>query len=394
MENRLANKKIIISGGGTGGHVFPAIAIADALRQQLDNPEILFVGAKGRMEMDKVPEAGYNIIGLKIEGFKRKLSLANIKVILKLIGSLRAAGKILREFSPDVVVGVGGYASGPVLRRAAGMGIPTLIQEQNSYAGVTNRLLAKKALKICVAYEGMEKYFPADKLVIAGNPVRNEIRKLGRARGAEGNPSGQEVSHSEPAAVSGERSAARAYLGIESDADVILVLGGSLGARTINQAVEKGIDLLLDSGLVVIWQCGKYYYEDLMAATKDLTGDRIMLKDFISRMDLAYLAADAIIARAGALTISELCLVGKPAILVPSPNVAEDHQTKNAESLSGKSAAIYIPDAEAGERMIPEALDLLKDRERMQKLSTNIAGLAISDSAERIANEVIELMQT
>jgi UDP-N-acetylglucosamine--N-acetylmuramyl-(pentapeptide) pyrophosphoryl-undecaprenol N-acetylglucosamine transferase len=394
MENRLANKKIIISGGGTGGHVFPAIAIADALRQQLDNPEILFVGAKGRMEMDKVPEAGYKIIGLQIEGFKRKLSLANIKVILKLLGSLRAAGKILREFSPDVVVGVGGYASGPVLRKAAGMGIPTLIQEQNSYAGVTNRLLAKRALKICVAYEGMERYFPADKLVIAGNPVRNEIRKLGRAEGAEGNPSGEEVSQSEPAAASGERSAARAFLGIESDADVLLILGGSLGARTINQAVEKGIDLLLDSGLVVIWQCGKYYYEDLMAATKDLPGDSIMLKDFISRMDQAYLAADAIIARAGALTISELCLVGKPAILVPSPNVAEDHQTKNAESLSGKSAAIYIPDAEAGERMIPEALDLLKDRERMQKLSTNIAGLAISDSAERIANEVIELMQT
>jgi UDP-N-acetylglucosamine--N-acetylmuramyl-(pentapeptide) pyrophosphoryl-undecaprenol N-acetylglucosamine transferase len=373
MQQKAAHKKIIISGGGTGGHVFPAIAIADALCLELRDPEILFVGAKGRMEMEKVPDAGYRIVGLPVEGFRRKLSLANLRVIVKLVSSLNMAGKIIREFSPDAVVGVGGYVSGPVLRKAAGMGIPTLIQEQNSFAGVTNRLLAKKVRKICVAYEGMEKYFPAGKLVLAGNPVRREIREL---------------------AGKGDCSEARAALGIDPAATVLLVLGGSLGARSINRAVAGGLKLIIDSGITLIWQCGKYYFEEARQSLRGIPSGRIILKDFISRMDQAYLAADAIIARAGAITISELCHVGKPVILVPSPNVAEDHQTKNAEALAIRSAAILIPDPEASERMIPEALELLGDRSRMNKLSGNISGLAIDDSAGRIAREVIEIMST
>lgn len=352
--------------------MFPAIAIADALRLQLSDPEILFVGARGRMEMEKVPEAGYSIIGLPVEGFRRKLSLANLKVICKLLTSLFMAGKLIKKFSPDVVVGVGGYASGAVLRKASGMGIPTLIQEQNSYAGVTNRLLAKKAGKICVAYEGMGKYFPADKLVITGNPVRKEIREL---------------SHK------GNRAEARSAFGLEQDSTVLLVLGGSLGARSINQAVLGGLNLILESGIRLIWQCGKYYYQEAKRSLEEMTGNRIVLHDFITRMDQAYLAADAIIARAGAITISELCHVGKPAILIPSPNVAEDHQTKNAKALAGKSAAICIPDHEAGKKMIPAAFDLLKDPGRMRDLSENIAMLAIDDSAGLIAAEVIGIMK-
>ncbi len=371
MNPRNEHKKIIISGGGTGGHVFPAIAIADALCQHLSEPEILFVGARGRMEMEKVPEAGYSIVGLPVEGFRRKLSPANLKVVFKLMASLKMAGKILREFSPDAVVGVGGYASGPVLRRAAAMGIPTLIQEQNSYAGLTNRLLAKKAGKICVAYEGMEKYFPAEKLVVAGNPVRAEIREL-KAQGDYG--------------------LARSSFGLDKDAKVLLVLGGSLGARTINRAVQGGLNLVLESGLKLIWQCGRYYYSEAEDSLRNIPAGNVVLKDFIRRMDLAYLASDAIVARAGALTISELSHVGKPAILVPSPNVAEDHQTRNAESLASRSAAICIPDCEATRRMIPEAIGLLGDKDRMDVLSENISKLAIPDSAGRIAREVIEIM--
>ena len=366
------HKRIIISGGGTGGHVFPAIAIADALSFQLRDPDILFVGAKGRMEMEKVPESGYSIVGLPVEGFRRKFSLANLKVILKLLYSLMMAGKLIRKFSPDVVIGVGGYASGPVLRKAARMGIPTLIQEQNSYAGVTNRLLAKKARKICVAYEGMEKYFPADKLVLAGNPVRKEIMELSAKE---------------------NRTKARSVFGLDNESTVLLVLGGSLGARSINQAVLSGLKMILESGIRVIWQCGKYYYEEAKGSLGEIAGNRIILHDFIRNMDQAYLAADAIISRAGAITISELCHVGKPAILVPSPNVAEDHQTKNAQSLDAKSAAICIADHEAGEKLIPTALELLKDPGRMRELSGNIGGLAIDDSAGLIAAEVIGIMK-
>jgi UDP-N-acetylglucosamine--N-acetylmuramyl-(pentapeptide) pyrophosphoryl-undecaprenol N-acetylglucosamine transferase len=406
VEKMLANRKIIISGGGTGGHVFPAIAIADALRNQLDNPEILFVGAKGRMEMEKVPEAGYSIIGLPVEGFRRKFSLANLKVILNLFRSLRMARKIIRKFSPDVVVGVGGYASGPVLRKAASMGIPTLIQEQNSYAGVTNRLLAKKAKKICVAYEGMGNYFPAEKLVLAGNPVRKEILQIrtgdntsSLGLSASPGPAGTDAAGTNAAGTHQEVSAgmptgtenARVFFGIREDARVLLILGGSLGARTINLSVQGKLDLILESGVTVLWQCGKYYYEEVKKSLEG-AGESIILKDFIQRMDMAYMAADVIIARAGAITISELCLVGKPSILVPSPNVAEDHQTKNAKALSSQSAAIYIPDKEAPERMIPEALELLGDKGKQGMLSKNISGMAIEDSAGRIAKEVIGIM--
>ena len=382
VAEKQANIKIIISGGGTGGHVFPAIAIADALCRQLTNPDILFVGATGRMEMEKVPEAGYSIIGLPVEGFIRKFSLSNLKVILNLLRSLRMARRIIRQFSPQVVVGVGGYASAPVLRKAAGMGIPTLIQEQNSYAGLTNRLLAKKAKKICVAYKGMENYFPAERLILAGNPVRKEIIEIyTRDKTISSKGSATKASPENP----------RTYFGFREDAKVLLILGGSLGARTINQSVLGKLDMIKESGISVLWQCGKYYHEEVKKSLEG-EGESIVLKDFIQRMDMAYMAADVIIARAGAITISELCLVGKASILVPSPNVAEDHQTKNAKALSSQSAAIYIPDNEAVERMIPEALDLLDDDKRQVILSKNIAGMAIEDSADRIAREVIGIM--
>ncbi len=389
MNKQREHKKIIISGGGTGGHVFPAIAIADALGRLLPEADILFVGAKGRMEMERVPQAGYKIIGLPVEGFRRKLSLGNLKVVLRLLASLRQAGRIIREFVPDAVVGVGGYASGPVLRKAAGMGIPTLIQEQNSYAGVTNRLLAKKARKICVAYEGMEKYFPADKIVLAGNPIRAEIRDLSGKRDL---PGGKDLSGMEDRAGRGDRNGARSAFGIDNDSGVLLILGGSLGARSINEAVLGNLEQVLESGVRIIWQCGQYYYEEARNSLTNVPPGRILLKAFIADMDRAYLAADAIVARAGAITISELCHAGKPAILIPSPNVAEDHQTKNAQSLSSRSAAILIPDAEAGEKMISTALALLKDDSRMKELSENISKLAIRDSADRIAREVIGIM--
>jgi UDP-N-acetylglucosamine--N-acetylmuramyl-(pentapeptide) pyrophosphoryl-undecaprenol N-acetylglucosamine transferase len=385
VKRQPAHKKIIISGGGTGGHVFPAIAIADALKRQLHQADILFVGAEGRMEMDKIPEAGYRIIGLPVEGFRRSLSPSNIRVVLNLLKSLRMAGKIILDFAPDVVVGVGGYASGPVLRKAAKMGIPTLIQEQNSYAGITNRLLARSARKICVAYEGMERYFPAEKLVITGNPVRNEIRRLaaGRTGSALTNESVKQAAEK-----------ARKSFGLDAGAAVLLVLGGSLGARTINLAVINGLREILESGISVIWQCGKYYYDFALKSLPDAARKKILLKDFITEMDRAYMAADAIVARAGAITISELCLAGKPAILVPSPNVAGDHQTKNAMALAARSAAVLMPDPEAGQRLIPEAIGLLGDSDRMNELSKNITRLAIADSDERIAREVMGIMKT
>jgi UDP-N-acetylglucosamine--N-acetylmuramyl-(pentapeptide) pyrophosphoryl-undecaprenol N-acetylglucosamine transferase len=381
------NKKaarIIISGGGTGGHIFPAIAIADELRKQLQDPEILFVGAEGRMEMEKVPAAGYRIVGLPVAGFRRELSLQNIGVVLKLMASMRKAGRVLRDFSPDLVVGVGGYASGPVLRRAASRGIPTLIQEQNSYAGVTNRLLARKARKICVAYEGMDKYFPAEKLVLAGNPVRREIAALFQ---------GTDDTGAANASAKDAIRAARQAFGFSMEDEILLVLGGSLGARSINNAVRGGLDKILASELKLIWQCGSYYYEEMKSALAGIPEERIRLYDFISGMDQAYLAADAIIARAGALTISELCLVGKPSVLVPSPNVAEDHQTKNARALESRGAAILVPDPDAGEKMIPTAIGLCGDPLLRKTLAGNILKMAIPDSAERIAREAIELMK-
>lgn len=367
------HKRIIISGGGTGGHVFPAIAIADALQRELEDPRILFVGARGRMEMEKVPQAGYEIIGLPVEGFRRKLSLGNIRVVVKLLVSLHMSGKLIREFKPDAVVGVGGYASGPVLRKAAGMGIPTLLQEQNSYAGVTNRLLAKKADKICVAYDGMEKYFPVGKIVLTGNPVRREIRELGQAV---------------------DQSAARKAFQLDSRSKVLLVLGGSLGARTINDGVKDGLDMILQQpDISLIWQCGKSYYHEAGESIARYSSERIILRDFISRIELAYQVADVIIARAGAITISELCLVAKPVILVPSPNVAEDHQTKNAQHLVKLSAALYIPDNEAVDSMMKQAVELLGDEEQKLKLSKNIAKLALPDSAGVIAREIVSMLK-
>jgi UDP-N-acetylglucosamine--N-acetylmuramyl-(pentapeptide) pyrophosphoryl-undecaprenol N-acetylglucosamine transferase len=371
--NPSRNKRIIISGGGTGGHVFPAIAIADALNTEREGMEILFVGACGKMEMDKVPQAGYQIIGLPVEGFQRKLSLSNIRVVVKGLRSLRKAGSVIREFRPDVVVGVGGYASGPVLRRAAAMGIPTLLQEQNSYAGVTNRLLARKARRICVAYEGMERYFPAGKIILTGNPVRREIRDL------------------DP---DGDRSKARAVFGLNPPDRVLLVVGGSLGARTINRAVGAGLHKLLQlSGISLIWQCGRIYHDEAREVVEKHPGARIVLKDFIDRMDLAYQAADVVIARAGAITISELCQAARPAILVPSPNVAEDHQTRNARYLVERSAALLVPDDQSEDSLMEQAVELLGDEDRKRELSKNIAGMARPDAAAAIAGEIISLLE-
>ena len=371
MKSQQPNR-IIISGGGTGGHIFPAISIADELKFRLDNADILFVGAKDRMEMEKVPEAGYNIIGLPVEGFRRNFSPANIKVVLKLLISLNMARRIIQEFRPVVVVGVGGYASGPILRSAARRGIPTLIQEQNSYAGLTNRLLAKKARKVCVAYEGMEKYFPPDKIIIAGNPVRSEIRNIN----AESN-----------------REEARKEFGLDDNSKVILVIGGSLGAESINNAVINGLNLLVESDVKMIWQCGSYYIDAAKESIRHLSPGKVNLQQFIQRMDLAYLAADLIVARAGAITISELCHVGKPAVLIPSPNVAEDHQTKNAQALVKQEAAMYIPDNEAESSMVNRALELLENDKKQADLAKHIKSLAIPDSSARISEEIISLMK-
>ncbi len=374
MKNRsqYIRNRIIISGGGTGGHVFPAIAIADALKERIPDIDILFVGAQDRFEMEKVPEAGYRIEGLPVAGFRRKLSPGNIIVIIKLLRSLRMARKIIREFDPDAAVGVGGYASGPVLRSAAAMGIPTLIQEQNSFAGITNKLLAKKADCICVAFEGMEKFFPREKIVMTGNPVRKEIMK----------------TRSEEL-----RREGYSFFGLNEKLKTLLIMGGSLGARTINIGVMKNLNRLRDSGIQVLWQSGKYYHEGARNAIEKSGAGNIILKDFITRMELAYAVADLVISRAGAITISELSHAGKPAILVPSPNVAEDHQNKNAIALVKKSAAICLSDNEAVGKIIPWALELLKDGERMKRMAENILSMKVEDSAGRIAEEVIRIMK-
>lgn len=369
--NRNRNKKVIISGGGTGGHVFPAIAIADALKERLPDLEILFVGAVDRLEMEKVPEAGYRIIGLPVEGFKRTLTLRNIIVVAKLLKSLVISGRIIKEFTPDAVAGVGGYASGPVLRTASRKGIPILIQEQNSFAGLTNKLLAKKAEKICVAFEGMEKYFSREKITLTGNPVRKEIKKT------------KEINL---------KTEGYNYFNLDKDRKTLLVLGGSLGARTINEGVVNNLEMISKSDIQVLWQCGQYYHEKAKQAVKDMALKNVILTDFISRMDLAYAVADIVICRAGAITIAELCHAGKPSILVPSPNVTEDHQTKNAMALAEKSAAIHLPDRKAVEKMIPLAFNLINDISRIKEMSVNVSKLAIEDSAGRIAEEIIALM--
>ena len=363
------NLRIIISGGGTGGHIFPAVSIANAIKEQHPDTEILFVGAEGRMEMQRVPAAGYKIIGLPVAGFDRKNLLKNFSVLIKLFRSQLKARQIIKEFKPDAAVGVGGYASGPTLKMAGMMGIPTLIQEQNSYAGVTNKLLAKKACKICVAYEGMERFFDKEKIILTGNPVRQGLLNS-----------------------SIDREKAIQSFGLDPQKKTILIVGGSLGARTINNCVMQGLEKIKNSGVQFIWQTGKFYINEAKA-TVAKAGEIPMLHttDFISDMAAAYTAADLVISRAGAGSISEFCLLQKPVILVPSPNVAEDHQTKNALALVNKNAALYIKDAAAKEALLDKAIETVQHPELLKSLSTNIAKLAFTDSANVIAREVYEL---
>lgn len=362
------HKRVIISGGGTGGHIFPAISIANALRVASPDIEILFVGALGRMEMEKVPAAGYKIIGLPVAGLKRKRIWENFQVVVRLLKSVIMARRIIREFNPDAVVGVGGYASGPVLWVAGSKKIPVLIQEQNSFAGVTNRLLAKKASSICVAYSGMEKYFPAEKILLTGNPVRSTYRNLHTLR-----------------------DEAYTYFGIVNGPTVVLVLGGSLGAGSINKTIEVSSEALRNDNIVWIWQSGKNYHTRVSEVVTGRNLTNIRVCSFIERMDLAYAAADIIVSRSGAGTISELCLVGKPVILVPSPNVAEDHQTKNAMALAENGAAMMLKDSDVA-RMLPEYVEeLAKDNERRSALSTNIKKLALPDSDKIIAEQILKL---
>ena len=362
--------RIIISGGGTGGHIFPAIAIAQALKRIKKDIDILFVGAKGKIEEKKVPEAGFKIELIDIRGFERKISIENIKNVFRLIKSIFKSRKIIKRFKPDVVVGVGGYAGGPVVYVAARKKIPTLIQEQNSYPGITNKILSKRANKICTAYGEMERFFPKDKIINTGNPVRKKIVDTDATR--------EEVL---------------GFFGLESGRKVILSLGGSGGAKSINEGIKSNLNQIADSGVYLIWQTGKAYYEDSLKAAETYGSDNIKIYDFISRMDLAYKAADLVISRAGAGTISELCLLEKASILVPSPNVAEDHQTKNAMALVKKDAALIIKDNETKQNLIPEALKLLNDQNEIEKLSVNISKEKKINSDELIANEVLKLIE-
>ncbi len=362
--------RVIISGGGTGGHIFPAVSIANAIRELRPEADILFVGAEGRMEMQRVPDAGYRIIGLPIAGFDRKHLWKNIVVLVKIVRSQWKARSIIREFKPDIAVGVGGYASGPLLKTASMMGIPTLLQEQNSYAGVTNKLLAKKAKKICVAYEGMEKFFPADKIILTGNPVRQNLL-----------------------ANKYTKTEALQNFGFSEGKKTILILGGSLGARTINQTLMDALETIkANSDIQFIWQTGKIYIDEVRQTVAKSSFTNLFVTDFIKEMDKAYAAADLVISRAGAGSISEFCLLEKPVILVPSPNVAEDHQTKNALALANKDAAIYVKDAEAHDQLMPIALQTVKDDAKLASLRENIVKLALPDSAKIIANEVLKLI--
>ncbi|MES2621766.1 MAG: undecaprenyldiphospho-muramoylpentapeptide beta-N-acetylglucosaminyltransferase [Bacteroidota bacterium] len=361
--------RIIISGGGTGGHIFPAIAIANAIRKENSSAKVLFVGAIGRMEMEKVPQAGYEIKGLNIVGFQRSSIQKNLTLPIKLLSSLLSAYNIVRKFKPSIAIGVGGYASGPLLRAASFIGIPTVIQEQNSFAGITNKLLAKNAKVICTAYEEMDKVFPKDKVVLTGNPVRAEIVNMNCSR-----------------------EEAFKYFGFDVNRKVILILGGSLGARTLNQSVEAVVERIRESEVQIIWQTGKVYFEVCKEIAKGITHMRAMA--FIDRMDFAYTCADVVISRAGALSISELQLVGKPVILVPSPNVTEDHQTHNALALVNKKAAIMIKDNEAKVNLIGAAFDLLKNDTLQEELSANIKLMGIPNAAERIVKEILKVCST
>jgi len=363
----MSKKKFILSGGGTGGHIYPAIAIANELKERFPDSEILFVGASDKMEMQKVPQAGYKIIGLWIAGIQRKLTLDNAMFPLKLMSSILKSRKIISEFKPDVVIGTGGFASGPLLRAAGGMGVPTVIQEQNSFPGKTNKWLAQKAKKICVAYDNLERFFPAEKIVFTGNPVRSDILD-----------------------VEGNRKEAIKRFELDPEKKTLLVLGGSLGSRRINQLIAKELTWLLAQGVQVIWQCGKFYYEEYQHY-----GDKenVTVLSFIDRMDLVYAAADVVISRSGASSVSELCLVGKPVIFIPSPNVAEDHQTKNAQAIVTKEGALLLKEAQLDTQFQPVFLDLITNQEKQQKLSENIKKLAKANATKDIVEEIIKLIK-
>jgi UDP-N-acetylglucosamine--N-acetylmuramyl-(pentapeptide) pyrophosphoryl-undecaprenol N-acetylglucosamine transferase len=362
-------ERVIISGGGTGGHIFPALAIANEIKRRYPDVEILFVGARNRMEMEKIPAAGYRIIGLPVTGFPRKPGISMLRFTVRLLKSYQLAKMIINQFNPQVAIGVGGFASGPLLRAATGKKIPALIQEQNSYAGITNKLLGKRVQTICVAYDHMERYFPAEKIVFTGNPVRENL-----------------LSQLE------NKDKAIDFFEMKEAGRVILILGGSLGARSLNNAMLKNVSRIADSGVTVMWQTGSLYHRDVLAKLQDAIPSNLYIFEFITRMDLAYAAADVVISRAGAGTISELCLTGKPAILVPSPNVAEDHQTKNALALVETGAARMIPDSEIDEKLIPEAIRLVNDEKACRQLSTRIKTLARPDATRRIVDEAEKLL--
>jgi UDP-N-acetylglucosamine--N-acetylmuramyl-(pentapeptide) pyrophosphoryl-undecaprenol N-acetylglucosamine transferase len=363
-------ERVIISGGGTGGHIFPALAIANEIGKRNPEAEILFVGALGRMEMEKVPAAGYKIIGLPVMGFPRKPGLKVFTFFARLLKSASMARKIVKDFNPQVAIGVGGFASGPLLRAAAAKGIPTLIQEQNSYAGITNKLLSKKVRSVCVAYDKMDRYFPSGKIVITGNPVRENLLQEKR-----------------------NKKEALEFFALKEDEKVILVVGGSLGARSVNNAVLKNMQQIAKSGVKLIWQTGAIYYERIQNELKNNQPENVQIHQFISRMDLAYAVAGVVISRAGAGTISELCLVGKPAILVPSPNVAEDHQTKNAMALVEKDAALMVRDSDIDEKLIPQAVRLINDEKRCKELSAKIKTLARPNATKDIVDEVEKMLR-
>jgi len=360
----------MLSGGGTGGHIFPAVSIADELKQRYPNSKFLFVGSKDRMEMEKVPQAGYEIKGLWISGIQRKLTLDNLSFPFKLISSLYNSWKLIRGFKPDVVIGTGGFASGPLLYVASMKGIPTLIQEQNSYPGITNKLLSKSVNKICTAFEGLERFFPQSKIVLTGNPIRKDLTKS--------NVSKQEAAK---------------HFGIDENKKNILVLGGSLGARAVNAQVSKILDWVKENDYQLIWQTGKLYIDDYKSLQEEMNYDGIKIHAFLNRMDMAYAAADVILTRSGAGTISELCIVGKPTIFIPSPNVAEDHQTFNAKALSSKDAAVLIPEKNIAEELIPNLDMILKDDEKIKSLSENIKKLALPNASKDIVDEIELLLK-
>jgi len=378
MKNRKKSRKnmlrpdphIIISGGGTGGHIFPALAIARALKKKLPGARILFIGASGKMEMEKVPAAGFDIKGLWISGLKRELSLSNLMFPLKVLHSLIKAANIIRRFKADVAVGVGGFASGPALRAAGWLGIPTLIQEQNSFPGITNKLLGKKASRICVAFEGMEKFFPPGKIIITGNPVRKEVIET-----------------------EGKKDEASAFFGLKSPAPIVFVVGGSQGAYSVNASIEKLLPEFKENQIQLLWQTGKNFEQHAKDACKKAAYENVKVVDFIQRMDLAYALADVVISRAGAIAIAELAAVRKPVIFIPLPTAAEDHQMKNARRLEAKEAALVIKDNEASEKLLPLLLNLLGDEDSRKKLEKNIGTFATVDADEKIADEIIALIK-